>query len=302
MCLSLWERCPIGQERAVNNILISGAGIAGLSLARMLKKHGISFTIIEKKQQLSLTGTGIALPANAVKALRYMGLLDAVDSMYQVNQIIYATPRGRILSQASLLEAPLNHDKFVSLERAELITLLKEGIEEDIHFDVTIQKIQQTGTGVQVTFSNSALNGHYQAVIGADGLHSTVRKLGFGQPDVVDLGVTSWRWVCEYPVGKLQPTYMLGIQNMLLAYPMGENKIYCYAHQVDPTEKYNDETQAKANIKQLFAKYKGVAASLIKILPEQVYTSRLCSVPVPLFIQENMALIGDAGNACSPTL
>jgi 2-polyprenyl-6-methoxyphenol hydroxylase-like FAD-dependent oxidoreductase len=286
----------------MNNILISGAGIAGLSFARMLKKHGISFTIIEKQQQLSPTGTGIALPANAVKALRYMELSDAIDSMHQVNQIIYATPRGRVISQSSLLDAPLNHDKFVALERVKLVSLLKEGIEEDIHLNVTIQEIQQTDTGVQVTFSNSALNGHYQAVVGADGLYSAVRKLGFKQSDIVDLNVTNWRWVCEYPVGSLQPTYLLGMQNMFLAYPMGDNQIYCYAQQVDFTGKYNDETQANVNIRQLFAKYKGVAASLIKILPEQIYTSRLCSVPVPLFSQENMALIGDAGNACSPTL
>lgn len=286
----------------MNNILISGAGIAGLSLARMLKKHGISYTIIEKKSQLSPTGTGIALPANAVKALRYMGLSDAVDSMHQVKQIIYTTPRGRILSQASLEDTPLNCDRFVALERKKLISLLKEGIEKDIHFHTTIQSIHETSAGVQVTFSNADLNGDYKAVVGGDGLYSTVRKLGFGQPETIDLGATTWRWVCEYPINNIQPTYMFGRQNVFLAYPMGDNQIYCYAQQVDPTGKYKDEKQAKSNLTQLFANYKSIGRDLLRILPDLIHTGRLCSVPEPLFSQGKLALIGDAGNACSPML
>ncbi|KTD64318.1 FAD-dependent monooxygenase [Legionella spiritensis] len=288
----------------MNRILISGAGMAGLCLARQLKKHDIAYTIIDKKPASESSGTGIALPANAVRALRYMGLSDAADTMHQVRRIIYSHPNGRVISEASLLNAPLNRDKFVALERTALLATLQQGIEKDIHFNVVITGIQQTDTGVNVTCSNPALNGHYQAVIGADGVFSTVRELGFGQPGLIDLGVTNWRWICEFPTQNLQPTYMLGLNNIFMAYPIGPNRIYCYTHQTDIENRYYNYYEAQQNLRRLFASYQGVARPILECLPdnEHIYTGRLRSVPFPIFNQGHMALIGDAGNACSPML
>lgn len=288
----------------MNNILISGAGIAGLSLARQLKKLGIAYTIIEKQSTLNAMGACIALPANAVSALRYMGFSEAVDAMHQVEQIIYSRINGSVISQASLLDAPLNRDKFVALERQALLNIFQKEIEQEVHFNTTIIDLVQKDSGVDVAFSNSALNGHYQAVIGADGIRSTVRELGFGEFNLIDLGVTNWRWLCEYPSENLQPTYMLGMKNMFLAYPFGRKHIYCYAHQSDSEGKYYAADKAHENIKQLFAKYTGIAKPLLQIVPENnaIYTGRLCSVPKPLFSQSDIALIGDASSACSPML
>jgi len=288
----------------MNNILISGAGIAGLSLARQLKKLGISYTLIEKKANLDVAGMGIALPANAVRALRYMGLAESVDRMHQVTDIIYSRANGRVISQASLLAHPLNIDKFVALDRTELLHILKQGIEDDVHFNVSITDITQSDAGVDVRFTTPSLDGHYQAVVGADGLHSTVRNAGFGLADVCDLGVTNWRWLCDYPAKLLQPTYMLGMNNMFLAYPLGPNRIYCYAHQSDANSQYFEADAARDHLKTLFANYKGIAEPLLNILPDNdhIYTGRLRSVPAPLFSRGDMALIGDAGNACSPML
>lgn len=66
-------------SKSIEKILISGAGIAGLSLARQLKKLNIPFKIIERRSHLITEGACIALPANAVKALRYLGLGDRID-------------------------------------------------------------------------------------------------------------------------------------------------------------------------------------------------------------------------------
>lgn len=94
-------------------ILISGAGIAGLGLARQLKKLNVPFMIIEKRPHLSTEGAGIALPANAVQALRYIDLGNDIDlQTHQVNKIIYTDSTGTLLSEASLLEHPLNADRF----------------------------------------------------------------------------------------------------------------------------------------------------------------------------------------------
>nr|MCH9717361.1 FAD-dependent monooxygenase [Gammaproteobacteria bacterium] len=292
----------------MKNILISGAGIAGLSLARQFNKHGIKYTIIEKKSALDTLGTGIALPANAVRALRFMGLSSALNQMHQVKEIIYAGVSGRIISQASLLDAPLNKDKFVALQRSKLQDILQHDLNlktnQTIYFDTSIIGMKQRDKGVDVICSNPDLNGHYDAVIGADGLYSTVRDLAFDAPPLVDLGVTNWRWVCDYSTRGIQPTYMLGRKNAFLAYPIGRHQIYCYAHQADLSNQYAEPNQADQHITQLFSDYDGIARPLLANLPDNkaIHTGRLRSVPSPLFSEADVALVGDASNACSPML
>ncbi|MDF1646086.1 MAG: FAD-dependent monooxygenase [Legionellaceae bacterium] len=288
----------------MHKILISGAGIAGLCLARQLKKQGIAYTLIEKKSILDTIGAGIALPANAVRALRYMGLSESLNQMHQVKQVIYARPNGRVISQTSLLNTPLNVDKFVALQRNKLLSILAKDLKEDIYFDTSIIDMQQMDSGVNVICSNAALNGHYDAVIGADGLYSNVRDLGFEAINLVDLGVTNWRWTFEYSTRNMQPTYMLGMKNVFLAYPIGRNRVYCYLHQADSKNQYGKPDEARANISTLFKNYQGIAEPLLSALPDNksIYVGRLRSVPKPLFTQGDLALIGDAGNACSPML
>ncbi len=288
----------------MNNILISGAGIAGLCLARQLKHHGIAYTIIEKKSQLDALGTGIALPANAVRALRHIGLAEFIDTLHQVNSIIYSRANGKVISQASLLDEPLNVDKFVALDRTTLLSALQDNAQHDIHFNTTITNIKHQRSGVDVICSNPELNGHYQAVIGADGIHSTVRELSFQSSKLIDLNVTNWRWICEYPTNNIQPTYMFGVTNLFLAYPIGQNRIYCYAQQSDRSSQYRNPNEATKNLNQLFANYKGIAKPLLDKIPsnQHIYTGRLRSVSVPLFTRQQVALIGDASSACSPML
>lgn len=287
-------------------MLISGAGIAGLSLMRLLQNAGIPCVIIEKNATITSAGAGIALPANAVKALRIMGLGDKIDThAHQVKDIIYAKSSGQVLSRASLMEAPLNTDKFVALPRAALQSILLEDLPPSIYFNTMIDTLEVVENGVHVTFNSPHIKeGTYAAVIGADGLHSRVGELAFDPEPLVDLGVTTWRWLCHYPTDHLQPTYMLGSQDAFLAYPVGNNQVYCYAHRYDPTHAFIKQSQHHELIKKQFGHYKGIAKEMLSILPESsaIIAGRLRSVAQPLFAKGPIALVGDAGNACSPML
>src|SRR5438105_14998764 len=102
-------------------ILISGAGIAGLSLARKLEQLGIEHVIVEKRGASHHSSAGIALPFNAIQALRELGLAERVlDVAHQVQEVIYTKKNGRVLGRASLLRAPLDKDKFVAMRRDKL--------------------------------------------------------------------------------------------------------------------------------------------------------------------------------------
>jgi len=287
-------------------ILIVGAGIAGLSLARLCQRLNLAFTLIEKQPQLRVTGAGIALPANAVKALRYLGLGPEIDrEAHQVKTIFYTKSSGRILSTASLLEPPLNLDHFVALPRKKLQEILINDLPAKIHFDTTVTALTPSPNGLRVEFNSPHLTQEeYQAVIGADGLNSHIRELSFGPIPLVDLGVTNWRWISAFPTENLQPTYMLGAQDLFMAYPISSNSVYCYAHRYDPENKFGQHPDPQTLLRQIFKSYKGVAREFLENLPdnEALIPGRLRSVPHPFYTKGRVALVGDAGNACSPML
>ena len=276
----------------MKKILIVGAGIAGLSLARQLKKLAVPFTLIEKRSELTIEGAGIALPANAVKALRHIGIGKELDKLaHQVEEIIYAKSSGQILSRASLLTAPLNLDRFVALPRYRLLEILQHGLDVPIQFNTTLDQLKD----VEDTYST---------IVAADGIHSQVRQSAFGNIELIDFGVTTWRWICEYPTADLQPTYMFGRQDLLMAYPMGKNSVYCYAHAYDPENKYSIASDALNHVRRHFGDYQGVAADLLDRtrIDTPIIPGRLRSIPRAFFTKGNVALVGDASSACSPLL
>lgn len=287
-------------------ILISGAGIAGLSLARQLEKFNIPFLIIEKRSHITTDGAGIALPANAVQALRHIGLGDDIDQQaYQVKEIIYTDTTGMVLSNSLLNVPPLNTDKFVALHRHQFHRILSNGIEDKIYFGTSIDQIVQTKTGVSVKFNNPEIKQkEFGAVIGADGIHSQVRKLTCVNTPLSDLGVATWRWTCKYPTHDLQPTYLLGARDIFMAYPIGENEVYCYAHAFDPEQLNSKLPDHRMILNSHFKEYGGIARDLLDILPENdhIVSGRLRSIAQPVFANGRVAIVGDAGHACSPML
>ena len=116
-------------QSKARKILISGAGIAGLALARRFDSMGISYTLIEKKDSNNQSTAGITLPFNAIQALKLLHLDQSVLACaHQVNEIIYCKPSGNILAKASLLEPPLNQAPFIALERAQLHQILRQDL------------------------------------------------------------------------------------------------------------------------------------------------------------------------------
>lgn len=287
-------------------ILISGAGIAGLVLARLLKKLGIPFKIIEQRSQFTSDGAGIALPANAVKALRHIELGKEIDQhTHQVKKIIYTDSAGTVLSEKSLLEKPLDSDKFVALHRHKFHDILDQEMANLVDFNTSITQMTQTANGVRVKFNQpDSKEEEFSMVVGADGVNSTVRQLMFNAPPLVDLGVTIWRWTCNYSTAELQPTYAWGAKDLFMAYPIGPNEVYCYAHVYDPESQLIKSSDPKAILTKHFNQHGGIVKTMLSILPDNqfIIPGRLRSVPKPLFVSGRVVLIGDAGHACSPML
>ncbi len=167
------------------NILVSGAGIAGLACARELGARGHAVTVVEYARRLRLTGTPIDIRGDAIEAVDRMGLLAKIQKqrvrMSELTQFVDRT--GEPVARLPLAEIS-DSDDDIELLREDLVRILAEALPDSaaIRFGDSMEALTDAGVnggGVDVRFA-SGRTGRYDLVLGADGQHSAVRRLVFG--------------------------------------------------------------------------------------------------------------------------
>ena len=167
-------------------ILISGASIAGPALAFWLHHHGFRPVVVERAPTVRDGGYPIDVRAGALDVVDRMGLLPAVrDAHVDSRGGTFVGARGRVIARVApdeLTGSPAARD--VELPRGDLAGLLYERTRDDVEylFGDTITALEQDTGAVHVTFRNAPPR-TVDLVVGADGLHSTVRGLTFGPED-----------------------------------------------------------------------------------------------------------------------
>ncbi|WP_262059761.1 FAD-dependent monooxygenase [Streptomyces sp. STR69] len=171
-------------------VLIVGAGIAGPALAYWLSRNGYRPTVVEHARQLRSGGGPIVVKGPAIPVADRMGILPQLRGLATRNRsLTLLDPSGR-----RILQLPLTSDETPTVEvtRADLSEVLHRSTqtEAEFLFDDTVTALDQDGDGVDVTFRRSAPR-RFDLVVGADGMHSTVRRLVFGpeRQFVSDLGL-----------------------------------------------------------------------------------------------------------------
>jgi 2-polyprenyl-6-methoxyphenol hydroxylase-like FAD-dependent oxidoreductase len=164
-------------------VLISGAGIAGPALAYWLHRHGFRPVVVERAAEVRGGGYPIDVRATAIEVVDRMGLLPALRAAH------VDTRQTRFVDRNGRTKARLTPDQFtgspdgrdVELPRGTLATLLYERTRDDVEyvFGDRITGLEERADGVHVTFRTGQPR-TVDLVVGADGLHSTVRALAFG--------------------------------------------------------------------------------------------------------------------------
>jgi len=164
-------------------ILISGAGIAGPTLAYWLLQHGFEPVIVEHAPALRSGGYVIDFWGLGFDVAEKMGLLPNLQRTgYKVREVRMVDDSGKIVGGFGM-DAMQNMmgDRYLSLLRSDLACALYGSLGNNVRtlFGDSITAIEQDAEGVNVSFANNPPE-RFDLVIGADGLHSTVRKLAFG--------------------------------------------------------------------------------------------------------------------------
>jgi 2-polyprenyl-6-methoxyphenol hydroxylase-like FAD-dependent oxidoreductase len=165
------------------NILISGAGIAGVSLAFWLKKFGFNPTIVELSPKLREGGYAIDFMGAGFDVAERMGLIPALEKVdMDISKLVFVDENNREKGSMNYRKIKkLMNNRALTFLRSDLAKVIYSSLDKDVEiiFGDTITKIDQDDEKVDVLF-RSGLTRSFDLVIGADGLHSNVRNLIFG--------------------------------------------------------------------------------------------------------------------------
>jgi 2-polyprenyl-6-methoxyphenol hydroxylase-like FAD-dependent oxidoreductase len=164
-------------------ILISGAGIAGAALAHWLLRRGFTPMLVERAPAFRTGGYMIDFWGAGYDVAERMGLLPRLDEVgYRIGEVAFVDRAGRRLSgfNANRLRHVLK-GRFISLERGDLAKAIFDTVSGRVEtvFDDSVQSIVEQGDELAVTFEHRAPR-YFDLAIGADGLHSAVRRIAFG--------------------------------------------------------------------------------------------------------------------------
>ncbi|MGV9674646.1 FAD-dependent oxidoreductase [Nocardia sp. NPDC003482] len=185
------------------SVLISGAGIAGSTAAYWLGRQGFRVTVVERAAGQRSSGNPVDVKGAAVDIVERMGVLPRLrEAASQVRRMVFVDPSGRERARVDMRAFQGSAgDREVEVARADLAgTLLSAAAEHaEIRWGDSISGLTRAGDGVDVTFERGAAE-HFDLVVGADGLHSAVRRLAFGPESeyVRPLGM----YVATFPVDR----------------------------------------------------------------------------------------------------
>jgi 2-polyprenyl-6-methoxyphenol hydroxylase-like FAD-dependent oxidoreductase len=171
---------------AGNRILISGLGIAGPTLAFWLRAAGFRPTLVENAPELRSGGYVIDLWGLGYDIAERMGLCDEINRIgYHIREMRIVNRRGkRVAGFGTRVFQELTGGRYVTLPRATLSRLLVESIRNgtEIIFGDEIRCLRECNDCAEVELTHGG-NRSFDLVVGADGLHSKVRRLTFGPQD-----------------------------------------------------------------------------------------------------------------------
>lgn len=178
-------------------IAVVGAGLGGLAAAASLRRVGVDVHVYEQATSLAEVGAGIQMTPNAVRVLDRLGVAEALAHV----AVRPLRTDSRRWSDFSVIGSQPLDDRFVAdfgfpwytVHRADLHALLLGAVEAGrVHVDRRVVRIDEQPGGVRLTFADGTTT-VADAVVGADGIHSVVRRMLFGDTPASFTGATAFR-------------------------------------------------------------------------------------------------------------
>ena len=181
-------------------VLIVGAGVAGMTLAALLERRGIRSTLVERAPDFEHAGYMLGLYSLGSRVLHGLGLYErfAAEAVPMTHYAVF-DGHGELIKKYEMGTITDRFGPILNTTRPDLIQLLQSGLGDvEIRFGTSVDRIDQPPegadeSGVRVALSDGTEE-EFDLVVGADGLHSTVRKLVFGEQPYFHTEWGGWVW------------------------------------------------------------------------------------------------------------
>ncbi|HMD63289.1 MAG TPA: FAD-binding domain [Stellaceae bacterium] len=289
-----------------NTVLISGAGIAGPTLAYWLFRHGFTPTLIERALALRTggyimdfwgVGFDVAEQMQLVPQLRQAG--------YRVREVLIVNDEGRRIGGFSTDRSrQALRDRFVSILRGDLARQLYATVDGRVETIVgdEIRSLREDEEGITVEFDHASPR-RFDLVVGADGLHSAVRRLVFGPASSWEsyLGYCAAAFAIDgYPhrdEGAYVSYCVPGREVARFALRDGQTVFFLiFEAPVKPVVEHHDANTQKAILCQAFGDAGWECPEIVKALDtvDELYFDPVSQIRLEQWHRGRVALVGDA--------
>lgn len=294
--------------QTIQRAIILGGGIGGLCAAIALRQVGVEVTVYEKSPVLGNVGAGLSLWPNAIRVLRHLGAAaQVIDTGSAIEHGQVRTAAGKVLSATNPGELQqLLGEPTVAIHRADLhailLSLLPAGV---VQLGTAGMEFSQDAAGVTLRFEAGQTD-RAELLIGADGLHSLVRRQLFPAVQPRYAGYSAWRGVVEAPdtvaVGITSETWGRGSRFGVV--PIDTRRVYWFAVLNEPAGRVYPPNEQKARLQQRFRGWPLPIDRLLAATPAEVILHHDIYDLVPLshWSQGRVTLLGDAAHPTTPNM
>ena len=300
-------------------ILIAGAGIGGLTAALALLRQGLQVRVFEQASQLGEVGAGLQLSANATRALHLLGLADdlAAVASEPTGKEIRLWSTGQTWKLFDLGESSVAEYGFpyYTIYRPDLHRMLVNAVlalEPDaIRLASKCESFEQDVASGTVSLRMTDGTVHEGgALIGADGVHSAIRKQLFGDGAATYSGCMAWRGVI--PIEKIDPTIVkqvgtnwVGPGRHVIHYPLRGGKLMNFVGIVETDRWVSESWTQRGTHAECHADFEGWHSdvhALIRNIDVPYRWALMARPPLNTWTNSLVALLGDASHPTLPFL